>query len=102
MARKKTLDDAEELNYYAQRAADWEEDRSLPREADSLAKRTGQIMKAIGDGDDWADIVRRLKFKPDAKRQKKFGLVLGDRALLRNTQVTASTTAPFAPAMDGW
>ena len=59
----------------------------------------GPIAKAIGDRNDRADTASRLKWKRGAKRQMKFGLVSGDRVLLKNTQVTAPTTAPSAPAM---
>ena len=62
-------------------------------------ERMGPIVKAIGDRNDRADVASRLKWKRSARRQERPGLLSGDRVLLRNTQVTASTIGPFAPEM---
>ena len=59
----------------------------------------GPTMKAIGERGDRADIASRLNWKRSAKRQREFGRVSGDRVLLKNAQVTASPTGPFAPEM---
>ena len=99
-AEKKTILDAErELTDYMQRVADWEKNGDLQAAIASFDEQQGPIAQAIGDANDRADIANRLKWKRSAKRQKKFGLVSGDRVLLKNAQVTASTTGPFAPGM---
>lgn len=82
-----------------QRVADWEKNGDLQAAIASFDEQQGPIAQAIGDANDRADIANRLKWKRSTKRQKKFGLVSGDRVLLKNAQVTASTTGPFAPGM---
>ena len=97
--RKKTLDAEKEPDDYTRRVAEWEKDSTLQSAVDSFDERMGPIMQAMGDRDDRADIANRLKRGRSAKRQKKLGLVSGDRVLPKNTQVAASTTVPFAPEM---
>ena len=96
-AGQSTLDAEEELGDYMQRVAERGKDGRLLEAVDSFEERMGPIMKAIGDRNDRKDIAGRLKWRRGPKRQKKFGLVSGDRVLLKNTQVTASAAAPFAP-----
>ena len=61
----------------------------------------GPTTQAIGNTSDRADVASRLKWRRNARRQKRTGLVSGDRVSLKNSQVTTSTTGPFRPEMHG-
>ena len=73
-----TADAEEEPRDYMQRVSRWEKDGRLQGAVDSFEERIGPIAKGIGDKDGRADIPGRLKWRRNAKRRKRIGLVSGE------------------------